>query len=320
MKAVVISDGQVSVAEREIADPVADQVLVDVVGAGLNRADLLQVAGGYPAPPGVPPDIPGLEFSGTVAKVGPEVASLRPGDEVMGIVGGGGQAAQLLTTEDQCARVPEGVDLVEAGGIPEVFITAHDAMLTQARLLPGERVLVHAAGSGVGTAAIQIAVAMGAEVVGTARHADKLDRAAELGMGAGILVEGPPDAEAIAKAAGPCDVVVDLVGGDYLGVDLAAARLRGRIVIIGLLAGVVAPLHMGLLLRKRLTVTGTSLRMRPRSEKAVATAAFAAQLGPLFARGRLRPIVERMLPLSEAAAAYELVASDATFGKVILTP
>jgi putative PIG3 family NAD(P)H quinone oxidoreductase len=320
MRAVTIKDGHLEVADRELRDPVADEVLVQVSGAGLNRADLLQVAGLYPSPAGAPPDVPGLEFAGSVVAVGPGVQSLAPGSRVFGLVGGGGQAEQVLTTEDLCAPVPSGLDLVEAGGIPEVFVTAHDAMITQARLRPGERVLVHAVGSGVGTAVVQIAVATGAEVVGTARTPDKLERARELGMSKGIVVSGGPDPSAISSETGPCDVVIDLVGGEYLNADLMAAAPKGRVVIVGLLAGPIAHANLALLLGKRLSVTGTVLRARARHEKAAATAAFSAQMGPLFARGALRPVIEKILPLEEAPAAYELLGSDRTFGKVLLVP
>jgi NADPH:quinone reductase-like Zn-dependent oxidoreductase len=248
------------------------------------------------------------------------VREVRTGDRVFGIVGGAGQASLVRTTEDLCAIVPEGLDLIAAGGVPEVFLTAHDAMVVQAELRPGERVLVHAVGSGVGTAVVQIAVAMGAEVVGTTRTAEKLERATALGMSRGILVEGVVDAARIAKEVGPCDVVIDLVGGDYLSADLMAARPTGRIVIVGLLAGAVTPANLGVLLVKRLSVRGTTLRARPRREKATATALFAAQMGPLFERGVLRPIVDATFPLEDVRAAYDLVGSNATFGKVILVP
>ena len=167
MRAVTIVGERLVVAERHVDEPVADQLVVEVAGAGINRGDLWQVAGRYPPPPGVPADIPGLEFAGTLRATGPLVRTLQPGDKVFGIVGGGAQAELVLTTEDQCVRVPPGLDLVEAGGVPEVFMTAHDAMVTLASLKAGERVLVHAVGSGVGTAVVQIVVALGCEVVGT---------------------------------------------------------------------------------------------------------------------------------------------------------
>jgi NADPH2:quinone reductase len=320
MRALTIVGDHLVVAERHVEEPVADQLVVEVAGAGINRGDLLQVAGRYPPPPGVPADIPGLEFAGTVRATGPLVRSFRPGDKVFGIVGGGAQAELVLTTEDQCVRVPQGLDLVEAGGVPEVFMTAHDAMVTLASLKAGERVLVHAVGSGVGTAVVQIAVALGCEVVGTARTASKLTRAQDLGMTKGILVGAKPDPAAIAAAAGPCQVVIDLVGGDYLEADLMAVDTKGRIVVAGVLAGTVTQLNIFAMMLKRAAVIGTVLRSRPRHEKAAATAAFAAQMVPLLGRGVLRPVTERTFPLEEAQAAYDLVASDTTFGKVVLVP
>jgi NADPH:quinone reductase-like Zn-dependent oxidoreductase len=181
-------------------------------------------------------------------------------------------------------------------------------------------VLVHAVGSGVGTAVVQIGVALGCEVVGTARTAAKLDRARGLGMTKGILVGAKPDPEAIAAAAGPCQVIIDLVGGDYLDADLRAVDTKGRIVVLGFLAGRITQLDIQALMLKRATVIGTVLRGRPRHEKAAATAAFAAQMVPLLSRGVLRPVTERTFPLEEAQAAYDLVASDTTFGKVVLVP
>jgi NADPH:quinone reductase-like Zn-dependent oxidoreductase len=320
MQAVTIVGNHLAVAERHVDAPIADQLVVEVAGAGINRGDLMQVAGRYPPPPGVPADIPGLEFAGTVRGTGPLVRSFRPGDKVFGIVGGGAQAELVLTTEDQCVRVPPGLDLVEAGGVPEVFMTAHDAMVTLASLKAGERVLVHAVGSGVGTAVVQIAVALGCEVVGTARTASKLDRAQDLGMTKGILVGAKPDPAAIAAEAGPCQVIIDLVGGDYLEADLRAVDTKGRIVVVGVVAGTVTQLNMTTMLLKRATVIGTVLRSRPRHEKAAATAAFAAQMVPLLSRGVLRPVTERIFPLKEAQAAYDLIGSDATFGKVVLVP
>jgi putative PIG3 family NAD(P)H quinone oxidoreductase len=312
----------VVVAERTVADPVADQVRVRVHGAGLNRADLVQRAGGYPAPPGIPADVPGLEIAGTVDAVGDRVTTLAPGDAVLGIVGGGGQAQHVLTVESHLARVPAGIDVVAAGGIPEVFVTAHDALFTRAGLAPGERLLVHAVGSGVGTAAVQLARNVGATVVGTSRTPAKLERARELGLDVGVLVErdlDPPAlAAAVEAAAGPVDVVLDLVGGRYLEVDIAACAPTGRIVLVGAMAGAQAGVSVTAIMGKRLSIHGTVLRPRPAWQKAQATAAFAAEVVPLFASGRLTPVVDTVLPLAEAARAYELLASDATFGKVVL--
>jgi NADPH2:quinone reductase len=306
------------VAERPAPSPVADQVLVRVHGAGLNRADLVQRMGGYPAPPGIPPDIPGLEVAGTVEAVGDLVTMFSPGDAVFGVVGGGGQAEQVLTVESHLAPVPETLDLVAAGGVPEVFITAHDAMFTRAGLAPGERLLVHAVGSGVGTAAVQLARVLGVGIVGTARTASKLERARYLGLDHGVLVEGEIDPAAVAAATGPVDVVLDLVGGRYLEVDIAACAPKGRVVLVGAMAGVHATVSVHVVMIKRLAIHGTVLRTRSAWEKAQATAAFGSQVVPLLATGLVAPVVEAVIPLAEAESAYELLASDTTFGKVLL--
>jgi NADPH:quinone reductase len=323
MRALVIQEGGgLAIEDRPVPQPGPDQVLVRVHGAGINRADLLQRAGRYPAPPGVPPDIPGLEFAGVVEAVGPGVASPCQGDPVMGIVAGGGQAEYLVTEASHCARVPETLDLVEAGGIPEAFITAHDAMVVQGELMTGQRVLVHAIGSGVGTAALQLAKCLGADVAGTSRSKDKLERAAELGLDHPILAPSGFDpavmASEITAASGPIDVTVDLLGGPYLGVDVAAAALKGRIVVVGLIAGRSAELDMGALLAKRLVVRGTVLRSRPSAEKADATHLFEGQVVPLIGRGAIRPVIDAVVPFAEPERAYELVEQDRTFGKVVL--
>ena len=323
MRALVLSEGgRLSVEDRPVPEAAADQVLVRVHSAGLNRADLLQRAGRYPPPPGAPADIPGLEFAGIVEAAGPAVIGLQPGDSVMGIVAGGAQAEYLVTPESQCAHVPETLDLLAAGGVPEAFITAHDAMSTQADLHPGARVLIHAVASGVGTAAMQLACAIGATVVGTSRTKDKLDRAVELGLHQAVAVErdfDPVDlARRITDGGGPADVILDLVGGPYLPVDIAAAAPKARIVIVGIIAGGHAELDMATLMSKRLTLRGTVLRSRPAHEKAAATHAFAGQVVPLLAAGTVAPVVEEVIPLAEAERAYDLLAADTTFGKVIL--
>jgi NADPH2:quinone reductase len=323
MRAVVFpGDGVIEVTERPTPEPGPGQVLVHVHGAGLNRADLMQRAGRYPAPPGVPADIPGMEFSGVVEALGDGVGSLGIGDRVFGIVGGGAQAEALVVHESNCARVPERVDLVEAGGIPEVFITAHDALRTRGGLQPGEHVLVHAVGSGVGTAVVQLAKALGCTVTGTARTEAKLDQARELGLDHGVLAASPLDpgalAEAIVASGGPVDVTVELVGGAYVQADITAAAKQGRIVIVGTLAGAVVDVPLFALMAKRLAVHGTVLRARTIEEKASAVAAFVEEVGPFVDDGRVRPIVDRILPLEDALVAYDLLTSDATFGKVIL--
>jgi putative PIG3 family NAD(P)H quinone oxidoreductase len=323
MRALVIHEGgRLVVEDRPVPEPAADQVLVRVAGAGINRADLLQRAGHYPAPPGAPPDIPGLEFAGVVEAVGSGVTHPCPGDRVMGIVAGGGQAEYITTAASHCARVPETLDIVEAGGVPEAFITAHDAMVVQGGLMTGQTVLVHAIASGVGTATLQLAQCLGATVVGTSRSKDKLERCVEMGLDHPVLASSGFDPAALAAeitaAGGPIDVTVDLLGGPYLGVDVAAAAHKGRIVMVGLIAGARAELDMGMLLHKRLVVRGTVLRARPSDEKADATHLFEGQVVPLLARGTIRPVIDAVVPLAEAERAYDLVAADRTFGKVVL--
>lgn len=324
MRCVVApGDGTLGVEERPAPRPGPGEVRVRVHAAGLNRADLLQRAGLYPAPPGVPADIPGLEFAGEVVEHGEGVTAPAIGARVLGITAGGGQATEIVVAAEHCAPVPDSLDLVAAGGVPEVFLTAYDALRTQARLARGERVLVHAVGSGVGTAVVQLARAWGCPSVGTARTADKLRRAEALGLGTAVLaprdLEPMELARTITEAAGgPIDVTADLVGGAYVAADVLAAAPGGRIVLIGTLAGGRTDLPILAVMSKRLTIHGTVLRPRSRDEKAAATAAFTAEVVPLLASGAVAPVVETVLPLDDAAAAYDLLASDATFGKVVL--
>ena len=324
MRCVVApGDGSLSIEERDTPRPGPGEVRVRVHAAGLNRADLLQRAGLYPAPPGVPADIPGLEFAGEVVEHGEGVTAPAIGTRVFGITAGGGQAEEIVMAASHCAPVPDGLDLVAAGGVPEVFLTAHDALRTQARLAPSERVLVHAVGSGVGTAVVQLANAWGCPSVGTARTEDKLRRAEALGLGTAVLAPRDLDPMDLARtiteaAGGAIDVTADLVGGAYVAADVLAAAPGGRIVLIGTLAGGRTDLPILPVMSKRLTMYGTVLRPRSRDEKAAATAAFTAEVVPLLAEGSVAPVVDVVLPLADAAAAYELLASDATFGKVIL--
>jgi NADPH:quinone reductase len=313
LKVVAVRNGGLEIAERPTPEPHADQVLVEVAGAGVNRADLIQRAGRYPAPAGWPADVPGLELSGTVVATGENVRALKRGGDVFGIVGGGAHATHVLTSEALCAPVPKGLDPVEAGGIPEVFVTAHDALVTQAGLRAGERVLIHGVGSGVGTAAVQLARALGATSVGTSRTPEKLDRCTQLGLDEGVVA-----GDGMAKRIGEVDVVLDLVGGDYIEIDIQVCRPTGRIVVVGLLAGSAASVDLGLLMRKRISLVGTVLRTRPEHEKASAMARFSAEVIPLLERGILHPVVERVLPFEQARAAYDLVGSNKTFGKVVL--
>jgi NADPH:quinone reductase-like Zn-dependent oxidoreductase len=264
-----------------------------------------------------------MEFAGEVEAIGSDIEMPAVGTRVFGIVGGGAQAEYLTLHASHCATVPESLDLVAAGGIPEVFITAHDAMRTQAKVQTGERVLVHAAGSGVGTAVVQLAHALGCPVTGTARTADKLERARALGLDNAVVVASGTEPLALAEqisAFGAPDVIIDLVGGPYLTADVLAAAPGARIVMVGTLAGASAELPILGAMGKRLQLFGTVLRPRSVAEKAVATAAFTGEVVPLFATGTIEPIVEQVFPIDDATAAYELLASDATFGKVILRP
>lgn len=293
-----------------------------VHGAGLNRADLVQRAGFYKAPPGSPADIPGLEFAGEVVAHGDSVTAPALGARVFGIAGGGGQAELLAVPASQCTPVPDSIDLVTAGGVPEVFVTAHDALVTQAAMQPGEVLLIHAVGSGVGTAALQLGRATGCTVVGTARTAEKLDQARALGLDHAVLAARELDPAALAAditdAVGPVDVVLELVGGDYLVTDLAVTGLRGRIVLVGMMAGSRTQVDLGALLMRRIRVFGTTLRARSIEEKAAATNAFARDVVPLFASGDIVPVVTRTLPLADGPEAYQLLASDTVFGGIVL--
>ncbi len=332
MRCAVIVDGNVVATDRPQPEPGPGEVLVRVAGAGLNRADLVQRAGFYPAPPGSPPDIPGLEFSGTVESVGPHAAGrghdLARGDRVFGIAGGGAQAEYLAVHGSHCARVPDGFDLVGAGGVPEAFVTAHDAMVTRASVRSGDWVLIHAVGSGVGTAAVQLATALGARTIGTARSRDKLDRCTELGLTHGIVAprdtDGALDTAALASAITDAteghgaDVTLDLVGGPYLEADIAAAAPLGRIVMIGTLAGGRGQFDQLRAMQRRLAVFGTMLRSRDVAEKAEAVGAFARDVVPLLASGAISPVIEATLPLARVSEAYDRLGSDATFGKLVL--
>jgi NADPH:quinone reductase len=326
VRTVTIVDGQLEITERPTPRPEPGQVLVRVHGAGLNRADLLQLKGGYPAPPGVPADVPGMEFAGVVEALGDGASGVAIGDRVFGVVGGGAQAEYVCVHASHCASVPADLDLVEMGGVPEAFIAAHDAMVTQARVAPGEWMLVHAVGSGVGTTAVQLGKAFGARVVGTARTADKIDRCRALGLDAGIVPttnNGELDTDALAWSIveatdGGAHVTLDLVGGPYVASNISAAAPRGRIVCIGTMAGPVATIPVIGILGKRLSIFGTTLRPRDVAEKAAATDAFTRDVVPLLAAKTVAPIVDAVLPIERARDAYELVASNATFGKVIL--
>ncbi len=324
MKAIVIErpGGPEVLAWREVPtpEPGRGEVRVRVRATAVNRADLLQRMGLYPAPPDAPQQIPGMEFAGEIDAVGPGVSRWAVGDRVFGLVGGGAYAEELVTHADCVARMPDGLTFTDGAAIPEAFITAWDAMVTQGGLSAGETVLIHAVGSGVGTAAVQIARALSARPLGTARTAAKLARAAKLGMDRGFTVEGGKFADDVLRATGGrgVDLVLELVGGGYLAEDLVCASTRARIILVGLMAGMRTELDLGLILGKRLTVVGTTLRARPLGEKIAVTSTFVRHVVPLVGDGVLKPVVERILPLAEAAAAHQAMASNESFGKIVL--
>ncbi len=323
MRAIVIpSPGGPEVLElREVSDPTPSrgEVRVRVRATAVNRADLLQRMGMYPAPPDAPPDIPGIELAGEVDAVGEGVVDLRVGDRVFGLAGGGTYAEHVVLPARSLARMPENLDFVRAAAVPEAFLTAYDAMVLQGELAAGESVLISAVGSGVGTAAVQIARAIGARAYGTARSKDKLDRARTLGMNDGVVADQGRFADAIAKlTSGGPHVVLELVGGAYVAEDLACVRDRGRVVLVGLMAGAHTDVDLGALLRKRVTLRGTVLRARPLEEKISAARVLEQNLVPLFEDQKLVPVIDRVLPLAKVREAHELIAKNRTFGKVVL--
>lgn len=326
MKALCIkgAGGPEVLQDRDVPEPDMGpfDVKVAVRATGLNRADILQCQGHYPAPPTAPRDIPGLEYAGVVLAAGKSAQHLRPGDRVMGIVGGGALAEQLVVHEREALPIPDGMDFAEAACIPEAFLTAFDA-LAAAELHPGESVLIHAVGSGVGTAALQLVLFFGAKPLGTSRSPEKVQRCAQLGLVHGLSPEGSPPRfadEVLALTSGRgADVVLDLVGGSYFPENLRAAATQGRIFCIGLLAGSEASIHLRSLLSKRLRVVGTVLRSRPLEEKIALAQRFAKTVLPAFSQKRLSPVLDRAFPISEVRAAYTHLAHNETFGKVVVT-
>lgn len=326
MRAVVIAahGGAENLEVREVERPraVGDRVRVRVRAAALNRADLLQRRGLYPAPEGAVQDVPGLEFAGEVESVGEEARAWSVGARVFGITAGGAQAEFVVVPESALAPVPERLGWEEAAAVPEAFITAHDALFTQGALTAGERVAVHAAGSGVGLAAIQLAHAAGAQVFGTARTAAKLERAKEYGLDEGIVIAGDARAfaeEARARTRGAgLDLIIDLVGASYFAANLDALAPRGRLVLVGTMGGATAQLDFGVVMSKRLRIRGTVLRGRSTEEKARAVRLFAAQALPLVARGLARPVVDSVYDLADVRSAHERMESNESFGKIVL--
>lgn len=291
------------------------QIRVRVHAAGLNRADLLQRLGHYPAPPGWPTNIPGLEYAGEVEAVRKDVTRWRVGDRVMGLVGGGGQAERVVVHEDDVLPVPEDMSYAEAAVVPEAFLTAYDALTARGRLAAGERVLIHAVGSGLGTATAQIAKQMGATVLGTSRSATKIARTLVYGVDVGIDTTRTPFREAVGE---PVDVVVDVLGGSALSDNLAVLAPRGRLVLLGFLTGSRTTADLGPILRKRLEIVGSVMRARTLEERLPLVREFAERMLPLFRDGTLRPVLERSYAMSDLAEAHRTMETNETFGKIAL--
>ena len=325
MRAIVIArPGDLGSMEvRELANPEAqaDRVRVRVKASGLNRADLLQARGLYPAPAGAPVDIPGLEFAGEVDALGPETTgSLKVGDRVFGIAGGGAFAEYVVCPERTLAMIPEGLDFDRAAAVPEAFMTALDALETQGSLKPGERVLIHAVGGGVGSAAVQLARLMGCRVLGTSRTKEKLEKARALGLDVAIDASAQDFAEVVREQTRGqgVQVVIDHLGAPALAANLASLSTRGRLVLVGQLGGSSASVDLRTLMTKRITIVGTTLRARPVEEKIALTRRFAESVVPWLARGDVRPIVDQVFALEDVRLAVERMSSNLGFGKVVL--
>tara|TARA_Y100000746_G_scaffold227832_1_gene235034 strand:+ start:536 stop:1540 length:1005 start_codon:yes stop_codon:yes gene_type:complete len=324
MRAVVITEyGDVDVLQvQEVPAPVPgpDEVLVEVMASAMNRADLLQRAGQYPAPGPQPEyEVPGLEFSGTIAAVGSQVVSWSPGDAVMGIVSGGAMAEMLVTHERMLQPVPSSVGLADAAGIPEVFMTAHDALVSQGMLTSGRRALVHAGASGVGTASIQICQAIGAEIAVTC-STNKVGACSDLG--AHLVVDYSKDdfVDAVGDwtGGGGVDVVLDVIGGEYLVRNIRCLKTQGRIVQVGVMGEAVASFPLGALLPKRASLIGTVLRSRPLEQKIDANQRFLSELLPRFDDGTLCPVIDSRYALEDIAEAHNYMATNANIGKILI--
>src|SRR3954451_11817719 len=308
MRAATIRDGSVVVEEHRDPEPARGEILVRVRAAGLNGADMLQRKGAYPAPPGSPPDIPGLELAGEVAGRGPDAQRFEDGDRVMAVVGGGGQAELAVVHERAAMPIPDALEWPAAGGFPEVFTTAHDAIFTQAGLQPGERLLVHGGAGGVGTAAIQLGRAAGARVTATVRRAEAREQVAALGADA-IDSDG-------FEEHGPFDVILELVGAPNLGGNVRALAGGGRIAVIGVGAGAKGELNLVALMGKRGRISGSTLRARPLEEKALAMRLVERHVLPLVESGEVHVPVAATYPLGRVEEAYERFEGGGKVGKV----
>lgn len=315
MKAVIITQpgdpDVLQVCDVDAPTPAPDQIVVRVQATAVNRADLMQRRGNYPPPAGYRADIPGLEYAGIIQSTG---------ERVMGIIGGASYAEYVVVHERETMPVPANLSLEDAAAIPEAFLTAHDALHARLHLQGGETVLIHAVASGVGTAALQLAKQLGCFVIGTARSDEKLQRAVALGLDVAVNATRESFVDIVRQRTEGrgIDAVVDLVGGDYLGANVQALAVRGRIVVVGLLGGATAPLDMRLLLNKRATIVGTVMRARSLDEKMQVARDFTRHVIPLFEAGAIVPVVDQVLPMSEVVLAHEIVERNQNFGKIVL--
>ena len=326
MKAVYVKEfGAAENLEiREVENPPnpkGSEILVNVKASALNRADILQRKGLYSAPEGFPERILGLEFAGEIAEIGDEVKNLKAGDRVFGITAGGANAEFLLTKENLLAKIPDNLSFTEAAAIPEAFITAHDAIFTNANLQSGESLLIHAVGSGVGLAALQLAKANGVKTFGTSRTEEKLQKCLEVGLDEAINTSGEIDFAEIIKEKTDgkgVDVILDLVGASYFAANLESLALKGRLILVGLVGGRKTEFNLGTALSKRLKIVGTVLRSRDEKEKADATAKFVADVLPLLESGKIAPNIDKMFRVEDVIKAHEYLESNESFGKIIL--
>ncbi|MBN1652875.1 MAG: NAD(P)H-quinone oxidoreductase [Deltaproteobacteria bacterium] len=306
--------------QSEIAEPGGSEVLVAVRAAGLNRADVLQRRGLYPAPPGYPQDIPGLEFAGEVVRVGPRARCYQPGDRVMGITAGGAMSTHLLARERELIPIPMRLSFAEAAAIPEVFLTAYDALLIQGGLRAGQAVLIHSIGSGVGSAALQLGLLAGAQVIGTSRSELKLETCRGLGLKHAVLVKDAAFARQVREQTEGrmAQLILDTVGGAYLGENIEALAPGGQIIVIGLLGGARGDLSLNSLLAKRASIHGSVLRSRSLEEKAALAQGFIRELLPRFESGELRPVIDRVMPMDSIQQAQRRMEQNLNFGKIVL--
>ena len=310
---------QLVAARRPVPAPASGEVLIKVAAAGVNRPDCLQRQGGYPPPPGAS-DIPGLEVAGTVVALGQGVESWQPGDEVCALLTGGGYAEYCAAPAPQCLPVPAGLTLQQAAALPETFFTVWSNVFDRAQLQPGESLLVHGGASGIGVTAIQLARALGSRVFATVGDNDKIQPCLDLGAERVINYRNEDFVQVIKSVTGNqgVDVILDMVGGDYVQRNLSALAVEGRLVFIAFLRGAKMELNLAPVMMKRLTITGSTLRSRPIAHKTVIAAALQQTVWPLLANGAIRPLIDRVFPLTEAAAAHALMESNRHIGKLLL--